>query len=371
MIFDGRTVRQPHNVVRDGVEPGRQVIVSTLRKVSAAAVAREAGVSTATVSYVLNDRPGVSAQTRERILDIAESMGLTPTERLAALRQRTKALGLVITDIANPFYTEIAAGVIDSAREHGYQVFIAHTQESADVLASTIDTMIERNVDGVVLAVLHPDDGEVIRALRSARTPFVQLSRRIDRVDADFVGIDDAAAATEVMEHVLGHGYTDIATITGPRNSSASAAREDAFARTAEAHGIAYMANHRLRTYLSEEGGLRAVNRLIQGEALPQALVCGSDAIALGVLAGLRAHGIKVPGDVAVTGFDGLLPGVAPLVRLTTIAQPRREMAEHSVELLLRRLAGTGGSAQNVVLGHELRVGTTCGCPAVDPRVAA
>ena len=89
------------------------------------------------------------------------------------------------------------------------------------------------------------------------------------------------------------------------------------------------------------------------------------------MLAGLRAHGIKVPGEVAVTGFDGLLPGVAPLVRLTTIAQPRREMAERSVELLLRRLAGTGGSAQNVVLGHELRIGTTCGCPAAVPRAAA
>lgn len=338
--------------------------MSTTRRVSAAAVAREAGVSTATVSYVLNDRPGVSAQTRERILRIAENLGLTPPDRIAALRQRTKALGLVITDIANPFYTEIAAGVIDAARAHGYQVFLAHTQESPGVLTDTIDSMIERKVDGIVLAVLHPDDGDVIRALRSARTPFVQLSRRIERVDADFVGIDDSAAATEVMEHVLGHGYTDIATITGPRNSSASAAREDAFARTAQTHGIAYMANHRLRTYLSQEGGLRAVTRLIQsGAPLPRALVCGSDAIAFGVLAGLRAHRIKVPQDVAVTGFDGLLPGVAPLVHLTTVEQPRREMAERSVDLLLRRVSGSGGNAQSVVLGHELRIGTTCGCP--------
>jgi LacI family transcriptional regulator len=119
-----------------------------------------------------------------------------------------------------------------------------------------------------------------------------------------------------------------------------------------------------VRTYLSEEGGLRAVQELLADGQVPQAIICGSDAIALGVLSGLRAHGLRVPEDVAVTGFDGLLPGIAPLIDLTTISQPRRRMAVSAVDLLIRRLNGVGGNSQQVVLGHSLRIGTTCGCPS-------
>ena len=340
------------------------VVVISTKRVSAAAVARAVGVSPATVSYALNGRAGVSRDVRVRILETAESMGHTQSSKKhQQVDKQTRVLGLVVTDIMNPFYTEIAAGVIDESRRHGYEVFLAHTQECPQMLASTVEAMIERRVDGVVLAVLHPDDGNVIRALRRAQTPFVQLSRRIEHIDADFVGIDDTAAATSIMEHVLSHGYSNIATITGPRNSSASAAREDAFAATAFVNGISPAENRRVRTYLSEEGGLRAVQELLTDGKAPQAIVCGSDAIALGVLSGLRAHRLKVPGDVSVTGFDGLSPGIAPLINLTTISQPRRRMAFSAVDLLIKRLSGVGGNAQQVVLGHELRIGTTCGCP--------
>ena len=267
------------------------VVVISTKRVSAAAVARAVGVSPATVSYALNGRAGVSRDVRVRILETAESMGHTQSsKKYQQVDKQTRVLGLVVTDIMNPFYTEIAAGVIDESRRHGYEVFLAHTQECPQMLASTVEAMIERRVDGVVLAVLHPDDGNVIRALRRAQTPFVQLSRRIEHIDADFVGIDDTAAATSIMEHVLSHGYSNIATITGPRNSSASAAREDAFAATAFVNGISPAENRRVRTYLSEEGGLRAVQELLTDGKAPQAIVCGSDAIALGVLSGLRVH---------------------------------------------------------------------------------
>lgn len=195
-------------------------------RVSAADVARAVGVSPATVSYVMNGRSGVSEETRARVLEVAEELGHTSSARANRLRShQSRVIGLVLTDIANPFYTEIAAGTIDAARARGYEVFLAHTQEDPDTLRSVVDAMIARQVDGVVVTVLHPDDGDVVRSLRSARIPLIQLSRRIERVDADFVGIDDRAAASEMMEHVLWHGYQDIVTIVGPRTSSASAAR--------------------------------------------------------------------------------------------------------------------------------------------------
>ena len=158
-------------------------------RVSAADVARAVGVSPATVSYVMNGRSGVSEETRERVLEVAEELGHTSSARANRLRShQSRVIGLVLTDIANPFYTEIAAGTIDAARARGYEVFLAHTQEDPDTLRSVVDAMIARHVDGVVVTVLHPDDGDVVRSLRSARIPLIQLSRRIERVDADFVG---------------------------------------------------------------------------------------------------------------------------------------------------------------------------------------
>lgn len=342
---------------------GKKAGIRALR-VSAADVARHVGVSRATVSYVMNGRPGVSHEMRERVLAAAEELGHTSSTRAAQLRsQRTRVIGLVLTDIANPFYTEIAAGVIDAAREQGYEVFVAHTQESPDVLACVVDAMIARGVDGIVLTVLHPEDGEVIRALRKAHVPFVQLSRRIPQLDADWVGLDDHHAAITVMDHVLDHEYQQIATIVGPRSSSASAARELGFAAAARARGIEIPPRRRISTYLSEDGGRRAVERLLADGPLPDALVCGSDAIAVGVLEVLRVQGIQAGVDVAVTGFDGLYPGVSLLSIITTINQPRRQMARTAFDLLVRRIEGFGGAPQIITCPHFLRIGTTCGCP--------
>lgn len=333
-------------------------------RVSAADVARAARVSPATVSYVMNGRPGVSQEMRERILTIAQELGHTSSDRARRLReQRTSVIGLVVTDIANPFYTEVAAGVIDAARVSGYEVFLAHTQENAETLASVIEAMAARNVDGVVLTVLHPDDGEVIRRIRRAHMPFIQLSRRIPCLEADFVGIDDASAAAELMHHVLDHEYEDVAVIIGPRNSTASAARAEGFLAAARARQVTIPAKRITSTYLSEDGGRRAVARLLDDGPPPRAIVCGSDAVASGVIGALAVRGLRVPEQVAVTGFDGLYPDASPLAALTTVSQPRREMARIALDQLVRRIDGAGGSHQSLVQPHELRIGTTCGCP--------
>ncbi|MDQ7904656.1 substrate-binding domain-containing protein [Phytohabitans sp. ZYX-F-186] len=269
----------------------------------------------------------------------------------------------MLTDIANPFYTEVAAGVIDAARANGYEVFLAHTQERPDALSDVLKAMVAREVDGVVVTVLHSDDGDVVRWLRSARIPFVQLSRRIPHLEADFVGIDDTAAAAAIMEHAADHGYRDVAVIAGPRNSSASAARADSFLQAAQRRGIRLVGARRINTYLTEDGGHRAVTHLLAKGPRPRALVCGSDAIAAGAISALRASGSRVPDDVAVTGFDGLFPRTSPLAELTTVSQPRREMAEVAVEMLIHRINGGRRAVQTSIRPHQLRIGTSCGCP--------
>jgi LacI family transcriptional regulator len=271
-------------------------------------------------------------------------------------------MGLVVADLANPFYTQIAAGVVDAARAAGYEVFIAHASDADGSVEPLVQTMVDRGVDAVLLTVLRSDSGEAIRALRKSRTPWVQISRRMAAVPADFVGIDDASAAAAMMHHVLDHGYSSIATIVGPRASSASASREDAFLEVAHRRGVSLVEH--LSVPVTEEGGRVAVNRLLSRGPLPRALVCGSDAIALGVLSELANRGIAVPAEVAVTGFDGLPEALSPLIPLTTVIQPRRRMGERAVELVLDRVRGSGGAIESVILDYELRICGSCGCPS-------
>ena len=329
------------------------------RKVSAATVARAAGVSTAAVSYALNGRPGVSSETRQRILTMAQLLG-HPGPR--HVQSHSQVIGLIVADLANPFYTQIAAGVVDAARAAGYEVFIAHAPDADASIEPLVQAMVDRGVDAVLLTVLRSDSGEAIRALRKSRTPWVQISRRMAAVPADFVGIDDASAATTMMHHVLDHGYASIATIVGPRTSSASASREDAFVEAALRRGVTVQ--DRLSVAVTEEGGRAAVRRLLTRGPLPRALVCGSDAIALGVLSELASRGIPVPSAVAVTGFDGLPEALSPLIPLTTVIQPRRRMGERAVALVLERLQGSGGAIESVILDYELRICRSCGCPS-------
>ena len=338
-------------------------------RVAAADVARASGVSAATVSYVLNGRPGVSDEMRQRVLKIAGDLGYPLDDHCGRLRkQRTGVLGLIHPDISNPFYSDVSAGATDAARAQGYEVFLAHTLENSKTLESVLQAMIARGVDGIIFTVLHPDDGERIREVRRANVPFIQMSRRIPALRADYIGVDDAAAANAVLRHVLGHGYRDVGVVTGPRNSSASAARAQSFYATAQQFGMALPNNRRFNAYLSEEGGHRVVEHLIGDHDVPRALVIGSDAIASGVIGGLRAHGLRVREDVAVTGFDGVFPAASMLAELTTVSLPRKQMAMVAVQQLIRRIEGAGGPIRDFIHPFRVRVGTSCGCPPRLPK---
>jgi len=352
-------------------EPIRKTGVRALR-VSAADVARAAGVSPATVSYVLNDRPGVSVEMRSRVLAVAKDLGFSLERHGARLEpERTRVLGLIHPDISNPFYAELSAGAIDAARAQGYEVFLAHTQERSETLASVTRAMVARRVDGIILTVLHPDDGDIVRELRRSSTPFIQLSRRIPHLHADYVGVDDMAAAEAILRHVASHGYTDLVVITGPRNSTASAARAESFVATAKLLGLPLPPARRFNAYLADEGGHRVVQRLVADDALPRAIVCGSDAIASGAIGALRANGLRVPQDVAVTGFDGVFPAASVLAELTTVSLPRSRMAALAVDQVIRRIEGCGGPARDFIQPFHIRVGTSCGCVPDRRRTAA
>jgi LacI family transcriptional regulator len=344
--------------MRRGSTTGHQVV-------SAAAVARAAGVSPATVSYVMNGRPGVSEHERRRILALAQEMGHRPRggTRLPSPR-RTRVIGLVVPNVLNPMFPRWAHGVVERAAEAGQEVFLATTRDDPAALEATVRALIARRVDGLVITSVARADTAALQLLRAAGVPYVQLARASDLVPGDFVGVDDTTAAGEVMAHALGHGHHRVATVVGPRFSSASAARERGFLDAAAALGVGVPPEWRLSTSLDNAGGRSAARVLLDAPEPPQLVACGSDELAIGVMELALERGLRVPGDLAVTGFDGLPHSRSALVGLTTIVQPQFRMAHTSFDLLQRRLADPARPPQRVVLPHELWLGRTCGCAA-------
>lgn len=333
-------------------------------RASAAAVARAAGVSPATVSYVMNGQRGVSEETRQRILGLAREMGHRPRDgaKVPGVR-RNHVIGLVVPNMINPMFPRWAQGVVGRAAETGYEVFLASTQDDHDVMERTVRAMIARRVDGLILTSVSREEVSALHLLRTARVPYVQLSRKSDFVAADFVGIDDSGAARELMTHLVGHGLRRIATVIGPRFSSASAAREQSFLAAAQELGSPVPPEWRISTRLHNIGGRQAAQALLQGETVPEVIACGSDELAIGVMEYLIKQGLRVPEDVLVCGFDGLPHSRSELVGLTSVVQPQIEMAHAAFDVLQQRLDDPSSPVQTHILPHQMWIGRTCGCP--------
>lgn len=335
---------------------------------SAAAVARAAGVSQATVSYVMNGKPGVSEGLRHRILSLAKEMGHRPRAGAdVPSPHRNRVIGLVVPNMINPMFARWAHGVVEHAAESGHEVFLATSRDDPDLLSQTVRALVARRVDGLVLTSVPREDVGAVSFLRTVRVPYVQLSRKSDFVPGDFVGVDDMSAAIQVMAHVLEHGHTRVATVIGPRFSSASAARERGFLAAAAAHGSDVPEHWRISTSLDNLGGRRAAHELLEGDELPEAIVCGSDELAIGVMEYLLKRGVRTPEEVAVTGFDGLPHSRSELIGMTTIVQPQTAMAQHAFDLLQQRLNEPSRPFQSIILPHEWWNGRTCGCRPTPP----
>ena len=333
-------------------------------RVSAAAVARAAGVSAATVSYIMNGRPGASMDTRRHVVKIANEMGFRPTAHGAGRDPLlTRVVGLILPNIVNQMYTGWAQHIINATAAEGFEVFVATTQDDPEALAQVAASLAARNVDGVIIAAALREDSRALRTLRQNRIPYVCLSRRSDHLPGDFVGIDDDAAAVQLMDHILGHGYREIATVIGPRFSTASLAREQAFVRTAHSAGVEVTGDRKVSTRLNSDGGRVAAEKLLGSPNPPRAIVCGSDEIAIGIMEHALTLGLRIPQDVAVVGSDGLPRSRSLLIGLTTIVQPVKEMAERSFELLLDQITHPRSTYAHSVCAHRLHIGRTCGCP--------
>jgi LacI family transcriptional regulator len=331
-------------------------------------VAKRSGVSTATVSRVMAESKGYSAATGERVRATAAELGWVPNGPARGLAsRRTGIVGLIFPDLGGSGHAEeesalyvdqVIRGAERAATSAGDAVLIAATQSAC---GRKLAFSVAGKVDGlVILARSLPDDDVV--AL-SKIVPVVMLANRLGSAAPDCVEADNRGGSRAMSSHLIDvHDYTDLIFVAGPPQSPDSDQRFAGFQEALRHAGLPAPHRPASRGDFTEAGGAAAVRALIADGRVPRAIVCGNDEMALGALTALRAARLRVPGDVAVTGFDDISAGRHVRPALTTVRQPMRELGERSVRLLFERIADRDRKRQLVMLPTDVVVRRSCGC---------
>ncbi|TGN77706.1 LacI family transcriptional regulator [Streptomyces bauhiniae] len=336
-------------------------------------VARSAGVSVATVSHVLNGTRPVLPHTRQAVLDAVEALGYTPNSLARSLvTSRTRSIGLAVSAISNPYFTEILQGVEAAALEAGYSLLIADPHDDPEHELKVVQLLHERRVDGMIVAP-SAEPGDLVAYLRRQAVPTVLLDRVLGPAGPgqgafDQVCAENSGPMAELVTHLASLGHRRIGLVAGLPGLSTTSERIAGYRQGLAAAGLD--ADDALVVSGSSEstGAERATAALLALPGAPTALVTANNAMTIGALRALRERGLSVPGDIALACFDDFAWADLFAPRLTAIAQPSREMGAQAVHVLLDRLAAPDREARTVRLPCAFVHRTSCGCP--EPRPA-
>lgn len=308
-------------------------------------VASHAGVSTATVSRVLNGHAAPTQETRTRVLAAIEELGYRPNALARSLRTTaTKTFGLVISDLVNPFFTEIARAVEQEARAHGYCVVLANADESAEQQTTYVRTLLDRRVDGLLVCPA-TDDAAWMDEVVATGLPLVLLDRSVSGADCPVVRVDGAEALADLAATLVGAGHERVGVIAGPSDTSTGRERLAQFGSALAELGHPVHPDHVVHGDFRWESGAQAAAKLMalpspSGTDRPTALVAMDNLMGLGALEQVRKLGLSVPEDVGLAVYDDQpwFPLLDP--PLTVIAQPTVEMGRAAARCLLDLIAG-------------------------------
>ncbi|MGW2324648.1 LacI family DNA-binding transcriptional regulator [Streptomyces sp. NPDC001700] len=337
-------------------------------------VARRAGVSVATVSHVVNETRRVRPATRQAVLDAIDDLGYTPNTLARSLvTARTRSIGLAVSAISNPYFTEILQGVEASALEHGYSLLIADPHDDPDHERKVVQLLHERRVDGVIVAP-SAEPTELIGYLTRHGVPCVFLDRLVgDGHDHpyDQVGAENAFPLEQLVRHLAELGHRRIGLVAGQPGLSTTAERIDGYRTGLHHSGLPFNPGLLADGHSEARGAEDATHRLLASAEPPTAIITANNAMTIGALRALRAAGRAVPGDLALVCFDDFSWADVFSPGLTAIAQPSREIGSTAVRLLLDRLERPERPPRTVRLPCAFVHRTSCGCaPETVPESA-
>jgi LacI family transcriptional regulator len=330
-------------------------------------LAQKAAVSTTTVSNALNGKPGVGNALRQEILNLAGEMGYQPNYFARGLVSRQSyAIGLTISNISDPYSSELARGAYDKAQELGYTLMLFNTNYDLANEAKSIETLAAKGVDGILLATVLRDDPN-IDFLEAADIPYVLASRLImnpkKASHIDSVTTDTWGGFYEAARHLCRLGHTDIAMIAGDMEVSTSISLTDGAMTALKEFGVTIPAEWFLDCGYARERAYHAAGKLLQGGKRPSAFLVQGDNMALGVREAIYEAGLSIPEDLALVGYDDISISALAGVELTTVYQNTYKMGSSGIQMLVDRITTErhSGISSKIVLPTRLVVRKTCG----------
>ncbi|MCD5323890.1 MULTISPECIES: catabolite control protein A [Pontibacillus] len=316
-------------------------------------VAREANVSMATVSRVVNGNPNVKPATRKKVLDAIERLGYRPNAVARGLAsKKTTTVGVIIPDISSIFFAELARGIEDIATMYNYNIILSNSDQNKEKELHLINSMLGKQVDGLVFMGGKITEDHV-REFQNASVPVV-LAATVDETNkVPSVNINYEEAAYEATKTLFGHGNEHVAFISGPLETNINDQKLAGYYRAIEEEGKSYGDRYVIRGDYTYDSGIEALEQLINMEERPSAVFVASDEMALGVIHGAQDKGLRVPEDVEVFGFDNTR--LATMVRptLSTVVQPMYDIGAVSMRLLTKYMNNEKVEEQNVILPHR------------------
>ena len=329
-------------------------------------VARAAGVSPSTVSRTLSRPDLVNGETRERVEAAVRELGYRPSRvarRLRVARGYSELIGLVIPDLQNPFFADVARGVEDVAARHGYTVLIGNSDEDVEKEARYLNAMMAEAVDGIILPPSCEGRSAAVDLAR-AGVPLVCVDRRLDKARADTVVVDNVRGAADATEHLIALGHRRIGYLEGKQGVSTTRERLEGYLAALVAQGIESDPGLLVAGDSRPESGRRLAAKLLERPDRPTALLVGNGMMTLGAVEAIHAQGLRIPDEVAVVGYDDMPWALALTPALTVVRQPGYELGLRAMELLRQRIHEPERSFTTVMLQPELVVRGSTGARA-------
>lgn len=321
-------------------------------------VAKEAGVSIATVSNAINGKGKISKQRREQIFRIMERLQYQPSVIASALTgKKTFTLGLLIPDISNPFFAEIARAIEDQAHQQGYSVIICSTDNNDERVERYITLLEQKSVDGIIIGT-GIGNMDIITQLQSRSTPIAMIAREASSVAVDTVVADDFVGGMMAAQHLAQLGHRRLAVLSENLKVSSSRERIRGFKQGLADAGLAFEESDVVICEYKIDEGKRGASELLRrgGEERPTAIFCCNDQLAIGALQAAKESGVRVPEELSIVGFDNTILATVTDPPLTTVAQPMEQMGKLAFNLVIESLNNKDSVKQRIVLRPELVV---------------
>lgn len=335
-------------------------------------VARDARVSIGTASQALRDSPTVREATRRRVLAVAKRLRYQPSALARGLvTRRTHTVGLLISDIANPFFIRAVRAVEDVAQENGYNVILCNTDEDPAKETQYLRVLMEKRVDGIILATT-AGSLPAVRDVRWRRVPLVLFDRELPGVATDTVKVDSVLGGRLATAHLIGLGHRRIAIIHGPLLRSTGAERLQGYLLALRAAGVRPDPALIREGNFKQDSGRELARELLDLSPPPTALFCTNNLMTVGALQAVGERGVRIPVDLSLIGYDDMEWWTLTHPPLTTVGQPVYDLGREAMRLLLAQIGrDQARRPQRVVLKPELILRQSCGPPARKTRPAA